>query len=84
MVFFYKEALGTELKNVQALRARRPAQIRHAPTPAETRLLLKTIQSDAAFAKSLAVRLLYGCGLRVTEPLSLFRCLLKRPVLGRR
>ncbi len=40
IVFFYKEALGAELKNVQALRARRPAQIRHAPTPAETRLLL--------------------------------------------
>jgi len=71
IVFFYKEALGAELKNVQALRARRPAQIRHAPTPAETRLLLKTIQSDAAFATSLAVRLLYGCGLRVTEPLNL-------------
>ena len=62
IIFFYQEALGTQLKNVQALRARRPAGIRHAPTPSETRLLLKTIQSDAAFATSLAVRLLYGCG----------------------
>ncbi len=33
IIFFYKEALGAELKNVQALRARRPAQIRRAPTP---------------------------------------------------
>ena len=71
IIFFYKEALGAELKNVQALRARRPAQIRHAPTPEETWQLLKTVQSDAAFATSLAVRLLYGCGLRVSEPLNL-------------
>src|ERR1700722_2911876 len=71
IIFFYKEALGTELKNVQSLRARRPAHIRHAPTPQETWQLIKTIQSDAPFTTSLAVRLLYGCGLRVSEPLNL-------------
>jgi integrase len=71
IIFFYKEALGAELKNVQALRARRPVQVRHAPTPEETWQLLKTVQSDAAFATSLAVRLLYGCGMRVNEPLNL-------------
>jgi len=71
IIFFYKEVMGAELKNIQALRARRPAQIRHAPTPEETWQLIKTIQSDAAFATSLAVRLLYGCGLRVSEPLNL-------------
>jgi site-specific recombinase XerD len=59
------------LKNVQALRARRPVQIRHAPTLVETRQLLKTIPSDATFATSLAMRLLYSCGLRVSEPLNL-------------
>jgi hypothetical protein len=51
IIFFYKEALGTELKNVQALRARRPAHIRHAPTPEETWHLLKIVQSDAAFER---------------------------------
>jgi integron integrase len=71
IIFFYKEALGTELKNVQSLRARRPAHLRHAPTPKETWQLIKTIQSDALFATSLVVRLLYGCGLRVCEPLNL-------------
>src|SRR5579872_3503769 len=71
IIFFYEEALGTKLNNVQALRARRPAQIRHAPTPDETWQLLKTVQCDAPFATSLAVRLLYGCGLRVSEPLNL-------------
>jgi len=71
IIFFYKEALGLELKNVQALRARRPAQIRRAPTPTETWQLIKTVQADSDFATSLAVRLLYGCGLRVCEPLNL-------------
>ena len=51
----------TELKNVQALRARRSARLRHAPTPEETWQLLKTVRSNASFATSLAVRLLYGC-----------------------
>ena len=36
ILFFYKEALGLELKNVQALRARRPSQVRRAPTREET------------------------------------------------
>ena len=71
VIFFYKEALGVELKNVQALRARRPVQIRRAPTQTETWQLIKTFQKDSDFATSLAVRLLYGCGLRVTEPLNL-------------
>ena len=71
IIFFYQEALGVELKNVRALRARRPAQIRRAPSPTDTWRLIKTIQADSDFATSLAVRLLYGCGLRVCEPLNL-------------
>src|SRR5712692_5485166 len=61
IIFFYQEALYANLKNVQALRARRPAQIRRALTPADTWHLIKTIQSNADFATSPAVRLLYGC-----------------------
>src|SRR5258705_13367605 len=34
-------------------------------------LLIKTVQAGGDFATSLVVRLLYGCGLRVTEPLNL-------------
>ena len=71
IIFFYQEALGVALKNIQALRARRPQQLRHAPSREDTLRLLKTVQAEADFATSLAVRLLYGCGLRVTEPLSL-------------
>lgn len=71
VVFFYQEALGTPLDNIHALRARRPEQVRRAPSRADTLLLIKTIQADAGFTPSLVVRLLYGCGLRVTEPLNL-------------
>ena len=71
VLFFYKEALGTPLKNVQSLRARRPEQVRRAPSRENTLRLLKTVQKDSGFAVGLAVRLLYGCGLRVTEPLNL-------------
>jgi site-specific recombinase XerD len=37
LLFFYKEVLGAELRNVQSLRARRPAQVRRAPRRARRR-----------------------------------------------
>jgi len=71
LLFFYREVMGSELKNVQTLRARRPAQVRRAPSREDTLRLIQAVQKDADFAISLAVRLIYGCGLRVTEPLNL-------------
>ena len=71
MVFFYQKVMAVPLLNIQALRARRPEQLRHAPGREDTLRLLKTVAADAGPAISLVVRLLYGCGLRVAEPLSL-------------
>ncbi|WP_040548687.1 hypothetical protein [Pedosphaera parvula] len=65
ILFFYKEAMEVQLKNIQALRARRPSQLRRAPNHEDTLLLIKTVQAGGDFATSLVVRLLYGCGLRV-------------------
>ena len=42
--FFYKDVLGTPLRDVNALRVRRPAFLRHAPTLAETRALLQAVR----------------------------------------
>ena len=56
---------------MQALRARRPEQVRRAPSREETLRLIEAVKKEADSATSLAVRLLYGCGLRVSEPLSL-------------
>ena len=70
IIFFYKEALGVELENIQALRARRPQRVRRAPTREQTLLLIKAVQAENDFVSNLVVRLLYGCGLRVTEALN--------------
>ncbi len=45
--------------------------MRHAPARREVLLLLNTAQQDEGFAVGLAARVLYGCGLRVSEPLEL-------------
>jgi hypothetical protein len=59
--FFYRQVVGLELGNVQTLRARRPAQLRRAPSREDTLRLMRALQGEAGFAVSLAVRLLYGC-----------------------
>jgi|SRR6185295_11199558 len=71
ILFFYKDVLGVELKNVQALRESRPIQLRHAPTVDETRRLIAAVRDVGGYPVNLIVRLLYGCGLRVSEPLNL-------------
>ena len=71
ILFFYRDFLGQPIGNVNALRAKRPVHARHAPTVAETQLLLQTIQNEGGYPTNLIARLLYGCGMRVTEPLNL-------------
>lgn len=71
ILYFYKEVLRQPLQNVDALRAKRPVRLRHAPTVPETQALLQTIRDRARYPTNLIARLIYGCGLRVTEPLNL-------------
>ncbi len=71
VLFFYRDVLGQTLANVDALRATRPAHARHAPTVAETQRLLQTIRNRNGYPTNLIARMLYGCGLRVSEPLNL-------------
>jgi integrase len=71
LVFFYKIVLEQPLGDVNALRAHRPVHERHAPTPSETSALLQTIRNHAGYPTNLIARMLYGCGLRVSEPLNL-------------
>jgi integrase len=46
-------------------------RLRHAPTVPETLALLQTIRNRAGYPTNLIARLIYGCGLRVCEPLNL-------------
>jgi integron integrase len=71
IAFFYKDVLGKPLQNVESRRAVRPLHLRHAPTVSQTRALLQAVPDVAGYATNLIARLLYGCGLRVTEPLNL-------------
>jgi len=68
IAFFYKDVPGTPLQNVDALRATRPAHLRHALSVDETRALPQAVCDVAGYPTNLIVRLLYGCGLRLTEP----------------
>jgi integron integrase len=68
--FFYRDVLRQTLGNIDALRATRPAHARHAPTLSETKSLLSTIRNLNGYPTNLLVRMLYGCGLRVSEPLN--------------
>jgi hypothetical protein len=47
VLYFYKEVLRQPLQGVDALRAKRPARQRRAPTVAETQALLQTIRDRA-------------------------------------
>lgn len=71
LVFLYGKVLETPLGNVEALRVRRPAMVRTALTLAEVRSVLEAVEDVAGYPTRLVVRLLYGCGLRVSEPLEL-------------
>ena len=71
IAFLYKEVLGTPLGTVDALRVKRPATVREALGIEDTRALLAAMPGVADATACLVVRLLYGCGLRVSEPLEL-------------
>lgn len=71
VVFFYRHVLEAPLGNVKALRARRGARERTAPTRGQVRELLRLVEDVHGYPTRLIVFLLYGCGLRVSEPLNL-------------
>lgn len=71
LVFFYRECLKQELKGISALRAKREATIRRAPEVSEVRRLIADVRDESQYPVRLVVKLIYGCGLRITEPLSL-------------
>jgi len=71
ILFFYEQVEGKHLANVDALRATRPKHERQAPSIQETDRLLEVIKDVGGYPTNLICRLLYGCGLRVKEAISL-------------
>ena len=68
IIFLYKQVLGIKPEGIEAERAHRKKRLPVVLTQGEIAELMKGISGDAT---GLAVRLLYGCGLRVSETLSL-------------
>lgn len=71
ILFLYRDVLHQKLEDVRALRAKRPAMVRYAPSREQVTDLLALTQDVHGYPTRLIVRLLYGCGLRVSEPLNL-------------
>jgi integrase len=71
ILFFYKYVLERPIQNVDALRAKRPVHMRRAPSVEETSALLQAVRNVGQYPTNLIARMLYGCGLRVSEPLNL-------------
>jgi site-specific recombinase XerD len=71
LLMFYRDVMGQELGRVDAMRAKRRERIRYAPTRDEVRKLLAVVQDVGGYPTRLIVHLLYGCGMRVGEPLDL-------------
>lgn len=71
LLFFYQECLGQKLQGINSLRAKRGAFIRRAPAVDEVKALIREVRDEGNYPVRLVVKLIYGCGLRITEPLSL-------------
>jgi integrase len=71
LLFLYEHVLKQPLAEVDALRAKQPIHERTAPSREQVRALRAAVQDTPTAPIRLLVDLLYGCGLRVSEPLDL-------------
>lgn len=71
LLFFYRDCLAQKLEGINALRAKREASIRRAPEVEEVRRLLTDVRDESCYPVRLVTKIIYGCGLRVNEPLAL-------------
>lgn len=71
LLFLYGKVMGKPLGNIDALRAKRPIHERTSPSREQVRALRLVVKDRPHVPARLLVDLLYGCGLRVSEPLEL-------------
>jgi integrase len=71
IVFLYKDVLGKPLGDIDALRAKRYTSERVSPSRAQVQLLRQAMEDRPNVPGKLILDLLYGCGLRVSEPIAL-------------
>jgi integron integrase len=71
LLFLYGEVIRKPLGNIDAFRAKKPIHERTAPSREQVRALRQAVTDRPNLPARLLVDLLYGCGLRVSEPLEL-------------
>jgi integrase len=71
VLFLYKEVLRRPLGNVDALRANKPRFQRVSPSREQVRVFRAAVEDTYMTPARLIVDMLYGCGMRVSEPLEL-------------
>jgi site-specific recombinase XerD len=71
LLFFYREVLKVSVGKVDSLRAKKAVHLRYAPERHEVMAMIRNLRDEAEYPTTLIVKLLYGCGLRVSEPLNL-------------
>ena len=71
LLFLYEQVRREKLPDIQALRAKRSTQRRTALSREQTLALLAGVDDVGGYPVRLVTLLLYGCGLRVSEPLNL-------------
>lgn len=67
ILFLYRNILKVELKDINALRARKSKRERYTPTQEEVLGMLRALKNTPTYNIRLACALMYGCGLRVSE-----------------
>lgn len=70
-ILYMYRTLGVELGEVKSLRAKPGKYERHAPPMADISAVLSVLRDANGYPVRLLFKLLYGCGLRVSEPLGL-------------
>ena len=70
-ILYMYRTLGVELGNVKSLRAKPGTYERHAPSMSEVSAMFEHLKDAHGHPIRLLVKLLYGCGMRVSEPLKL-------------
>nr|HRJ73364.1 phage integrase N-terminal SAM-like domain-containing protein [Terrimicrobiaceae bacterium] len=69
--YYYEIVRGQKLGDISALRAKRGVHIRTAPTRSQVKEILRMVEDVHGYPTRLISFMLYGCGLRMTEPLNL-------------
>lgn len=71
ILYFYRRALRVDVGNVDALRARRPKRERQSLPVAQVLAVRSHLNDSEHTPARLLYDLMYGCGLRVSEPLNI-------------